>query len=201
MKLKKREIRIIQLFCLIIYYALLRHLPSSASSFGGPIWRWVRYQCCKHIFLECGRHVNIERGAYFASGVRLRIGDESGLGIRCHVPADVVIGKHVMMGPNCHILGANHAFTRVDIPMILQGFEDPRQTVIEDDVWIGRDVIFTPGRHVKFGTVVAAGCVLSKDFPPYSIVGGNPARLVRNRGELHQACARTPSTGSENEPR
>ena len=85
------------------------------------------------------------------------------------------------MGPNCYIFSANHSFSRTDIPMIQQGFEAPKQTVIGDDVWIGRNVCFTPGRSVKVGTVIGAGCVLTKDFPEYSIVGGNPAKFIKSR--------------------
>jgi maltose O-acetyltransferase len=56
-----------------------------------------------------------------------------------------------------------------------------KKTVIEDDVWIGQNVIFTPDRYVKKGSIIAAGCVLSKDFPEYSIIGGNPPRLIGAR--------------------
>jgi maltose O-acetyltransferase len=156
-------------------------MPSSSSVFFGKLFRRLRYSCCKRIFLYCGRNVNIERGAFFASGTRLSIGDNSGLGVDCHVPADISIGENVMMGPNCHILGANHEFERTDVPMILQGFRAAEKTVIEDDVWIGRNVMFTPGRRVGRGSIVAAGCVLTKDFPPFSIVGGNPSRIIRKR--------------------
>ena len=48
-----------------------------------------------------------------------------------------------MMGPGCHILLRNHDFSRTDIPMISQGYSEPKQTIIEDDVWIGRNVTFT----------------------------------------------------------
>jgi maltose O-acetyltransferase len=181
MKIRGREIRLPQLFALFVYYSFLRHLPSGSSLFFGKFFRFLRYQCCRHIFLECGSNVNVERGAYFASGSRLKIGDNSGLGIDCHVPGDIVIGRNVMMGPNCHIFGANHAFDRVDVPIIEQGFEAPKKTTIEDDVWIGRNVCFTPGRYVKRGSVIGAGCLLSKDYPEYSIIGGNPSRLIRSR--------------------
>ena len=86
-----------------------------------------------------------------------------------------------MMGPNCFILHRNHCFERTDVPMIEQGFSSSRQTIIDDDVWIGRDVLMTPGRHIKTGSIIAARCVLCKDFPEYSIIGGNPSRLIRNR--------------------
>lgn len=54
-------------------------------------------------------------------------------------------------------------------------------TRIGNDVWIGRDVLFTPGRTVKDGTVIAARTVVCKDFASYSVIGGNPARLITTR--------------------
>lgn len=87
------------------------------------------------------------------------------------------------MGPNCFILSQNHDFSRTEIPMRLQGFRERARTIIEDDVWIGRDVLMTPGRTIKRGTIIGARCLLCKDFPEYSIVGGNPSRLIRYRLE------------------
>lgn len=181
MKIKGRKISIRQIIFLCLFYGILRHLPASTCLVGGRIFRFLRRWCCSHIFEFCGKDVNVEHGAFFASGVRLRIGDRSGLGINCHVPGNIHIGKDVMMGPNCYILDANHAFDRTDIPMINQGLSASCQTIIEDDVWIGRDVVFTPGRHVSSGSIIAARCCLCKDFPPFAVVGGNPARLIRLR--------------------
>lgn len=181
MKIKGRDLRVAQLLALALYYACFRYLPSGSSWLFGKFFRYLRYQCCRHIFLECGRNVNVERGAYFASGSHLRIGNNSGIGINCHVPSDIIIGENVMMGPNCYIFSANHAFNRIDIPMIEQGFNAPKKTIIENDVWIGRGVVFTPGRKVAHGTVVGAGCVLTKDFPEFSVIGGNPSRMIKSR--------------------
>ena len=97
------------------------------------------------------------------------------------VPNDIVIGSDVMMGPNCRILSANHHFSNTNIPMRLQGFEQPKRTVIEDDVWIGRDVMMTPGRVIQKGSIIGMGTVLTKDFPEYSVVGGNPSRFIKSR--------------------
>ncbi len=58
---------------------------------------------------------------------------------------------------------------------------EKKQTIIEDDVWIGRNVIFTPGRTVRKGSIIGAGCVLTKDFDEYTIIGGNPSRVIRSR--------------------
>ena len=59
-------------------------------------------------------------------------------------------------------------------------------TVIGNDVWIGRESVIMPGIHVGDGAVIGACSVVTRDVPPYTIVGGNPARLIRQRfdGEL-----------------
>lgn len=143
--------------------------------------KWVRYQLCKRIFKFCGLNVNIERGARFGSGRNIVIGNNSGIGINCSIPSDTIIGDNVMMGPNCYILSTNHAFSRTDIPMCEQGFQNKKTTIIGDDVWIGRNVLMTPGRIIKKGSIIAGGTVLCKDFPEYSIVGGNPSQLIKSR--------------------
>lgn len=175
MQIKGIEISIKQIICLSIYYAFAQFIP---SPLGG---RWLRGLLARGIFAYCGKNVNIEFRANFGSGRDIHLGDNSGLGIRCRIPSNTHIGSNVMMGPNCVILPYNHRFDRKDIPMIEQGFSPALSTVIEDDVWIGRDVIMTPGRHIAEGSIVAAGCVLCKDFPAYSIIGGNPSKLIRTR--------------------
>lgn len=125
--------------------------------------------------------MNIERGAWFGPGANIEIGDYSGIGINAHIPSDTIIGRYVMMGPNYFILDVNHEITDIDTPMMFQGMTARKTTIIEDDVWIGRCVSIAPGRHISKGCVVAMNCVLTKDFPEYSIIGGNPSRLLKNR--------------------
>lgn len=78
---------------LILYYGIGRFLPSSYS-IGGGFAKKFRYFCCKHIFEHCGKNVNIERLACFGSGFRVKIGDNSGIGLRCTVCSDIEIGDH-----------------------------------------------------------------------------------------------------------
>lgn len=176
MRIKGDNVTVKQLFFLCLYYGFARHLPSRHLG-GKELRRW----CCKHIFRHCGENVNVERGANFGTGVGISLGDNSGLGIRCDIPSNLTVGNNVMMGPDCTILDRNHGFDRTDIPMIRQGATERRPTIIEDDVWIGCQVLVMPGRTIKTGSIVAGGCVLSKDFPEYSIVGGNPSKLIRVR--------------------
>jgi maltose O-acetyltransferase len=86
-----------------------------------------------------------------------------------------------MLSRRCFVLHRNHEFSRIDIPIIKQSFKETKKLIIEDDCWIGLNSILTPGRHVSKGTIVGMGSVLTKDFPEYSIVGGNPAKLIKSR--------------------
>lgn len=181
MKIKGIQISLIQFICLCIYYGFARYLPTSGFPFFGKISKRIRYCLVKRIFKKCGKNVNIERGAKFSSGTQIEIGDNSGIGINASIPNGTIIGNDVMMGPNCFILDINHKFDRLDIPMMYQGSTPKKIVVIGNDVWIGRDVKITPGRHIADGSIIAMGCVLSKDFPPYSIVGGCPPRLIKSR--------------------
>jgi maltose O-acetyltransferase len=181
MRYRNINFSIKQILAFVIYKVLLVWFPASTTPIVGKTCRTLRYLCCKNVFLYCGKNVNIEKGAVFGSGFRLKIGDNSGIGINCNVPGNIEIGKNVMMAPNCYIFSGNHAFDKIDIPIIEQGQTLQKKTVIEDDVWIGRQVIFTAGRTVKKGSIIATGCVLTKDFPEYSIIGGNPSRVIRKR--------------------
>lgn len=165
MRIKGIEIRFQALICLALYYGFARYLPVSFGAFGRPS-KWIRYQLAKQIFKKCGKGVNIERGASFGSGRNIEIGDNSGLGRNCCIPSNTIIGNDVMMGPNCFIIKHNHAFDRIDIPMKKQGYQSKGnvQTIIEDDVWIGMNVLMTPGRHISKGSIIGGGLCYVKTF-------------------------------------
>lgn len=170
--------------CRALYRFLAFYLPDSDKKLFkviriGYFARKIRYITCRNLFDHCGKNVNIQKGATFGRG--LRVGDNSGLGGTCVIPSFSIIGNDVMMGPNCYIHARNHSFERTDIPMNKQGFSEEKPVIIDDDVWIGRDVTIMVGRHISKGTIIAANSVVTKDFPPYSIIGGNPAQLIRSR--------------------
>lgn len=127
------------------------------------------------------KNVHIQRESVIAR--RVSIGDYSGIGERCSVQGNVSIGNHVMMGPEVLIYTQNHLFERTDIPMDSQGFAEEKPVIIRDDVWIGARVIILPGVTIGTGSVIGAGAVVTKDIPAYSVVAGNPAKVVRNRIE------------------
>lgn len=166
----------------LLYVMFLAHLPRSTAHLLGPVSRRARLIVARRLFLRCGENVNLEKGARFGSGKSIEIGDNSGIGVNCEVPANIKIGRDVMMGPEVIIIAQNHEFGRVGIPMIQQGSAASAQLVIDDDVWLGTRAIVTPGvRKIGRGSIVAAGAVVTKDVPENTIVGGNPARVLRFR--------------------
>ena len=80
------------------------------------------------------------------------------------------------------IISVNHVFDDPERPFIEQGIT-AEGVVVEDDVWIGSGAIITDGVCIGRGAVVAAGAVVTKDVPPYTVVGGVPARIIRKVGE------------------
>lgn len=170
-------------FFILLYYSIFRWLPAGNIPIVGGISKRLRRWICRHIFEYCGNNVNIERGAYFGAGDKIRIGENSGIGINCVVPNGSVIGDNVLMGPNCYIHNRNHRFDRIDIPIGQQGYTEKTPITIGNDVWIGRDVSIMTGRRIADGTVVAANSVVTKDFPAYSVIGGNPAKILKMRKE------------------
>lgn len=185
MNIKGKQISIVQVMCLVLYYGIAKHLPRSTTPFVGKTCKIIRYCLAKNIFKSCGKNVNIEHGANFGWGINVEIGNNSGLGVNAYVPYTIKIGDNVMMGPECHILSPSHNFERTDIPMVQQGFKSDfgKRTVIGNDVWIGRQVTMTANRTIQDGSIIGACCLLCKDFPAYSIVGGNPSKLIRSRLE------------------
>ncbi len=87
------------------------------------------------------------------------------------------------MGPEVCIFTMNHRTDRVDIPIKYQGNTEEREVFIGDDCWIGCRAMLLPGVKLGRGVVVGAGAVVSKDVPDYSVVVGNPARVVKTRGQ------------------
>lgn len=103
------------------------------------------------------------------------------MGPGCYICSRVKLGNYVLIGPECAILSAAHIFDRVGVPVIFSGRPETPATEIEDDVWIGCRSIIKAGVRIGTGSVIAAGAVVTKDVPPFAIVAGVPAVMIRQR--------------------
>lgn len=161
-----------------LLFSLFKKLPAS-NQFFGRISKWLRAKSAKGFIKYCGKNVNIEHGAVISS--KLSIGDNSGIGVNCVCGGELTIGDDVMMGPECVFIARNHDFSRMDIPMRLQGYQETQGCTIGNDVWIGRRVMIMPGVKIGNGVIIAAGAVVTKDVPDFTIVGGVPAKVIKYR--------------------
>ncbi|MCX5685569.1 MAG: acyltransferase [Planctomycetota bacterium] len=186
-----------RLFFLALYYTIARHLPRSFSPLSLGAGRLRRF-LCRPLFKFMGKSVNIERGAYFGRGDSLSIGDYSGLGVNCQCSGLITIGKEVMMGPDVIILTVLHKTSDPTRSMRSQGAEPDMPVVIGDDVWIGTRAIILPGVTVHRGVVIGAGAVVTKDVPPYAVVGGVPARILKYRTSDPALLAGAPPAAAGN---
>lgn len=113
----------------------------------------------------------------------IQIGEGSFIGHFCvlYGHGGLKIGRGVMIAAHSIVIPANHNVDRLDLPIRAQGL-DCRGIEIEDDCWIGSNVVVLDGVVIRQGAVVGAGAVVNSDVESNSIVVGNPARHVRYRG-------------------
>lgn len=164
----------------LVYYMIATHLPSPGMP-GAFIGHWLRSACARRLFKSCGTGLRVAPGVRFGSGRRISIGNNSNLSFNSWLYGDITIGSYVMMGPRITIITENHRFDDPDVPMALQGQAESKPVVIDDDVWVGARSIILPGVTVGAHSIIGAGSVVTKDVPPWSIVGGNPAKVIRRR--------------------
>lgn len=147
----------------------------------GRLGRFVRYFAIRPFIGGRGRLL-VPEYVHLWEPWKMRCGDNVRFGrfnqINC--AGGVVLGSNIMMGPFVVILSADHRFQRTDIPMRDQGLE---YAVIEigDDVWIGANATIVAGVTIGKGAIVAAGAVVTRDVPAGAIVGGVPARIIKQR--------------------
>lgn len=152
------------------------------------------------IFAMVSSNVTIDKSAYIYRGVKAK---HAAIGAHTYIAANTdienaMIGKYCSISDHCRIGMSGHTLqcmsTSPVFTQVLNGLQETwignnifekkeeKETVhIGNDVWIGSHVLINGGVHVGDGACVAAGAVVVKDVPPYAIVGGVPARVIKYR--------------------
>lgn len=154
-------------------------------------------------FAQCGRHVTVGAQSKFHYH-NIYCGNHVSIGRNAEFicsRAKIKIGDHVMFGPHVFAITGMH---RIDVlgrymDEITNNEklpENDKDIVFEGDNWIGANAVILRGVTIGTGAVVAAGAVVTKDVPPYSVVAGCPARVVKVRFdqtqiEQHEAILKT----------
>jgi acetyltransferase-like isoleucine patch superfamily enzyme len=164
---------------LLFYYLIGKVLPDSVFP-GGKFYNSIRLFIIKRILQKFGNENVFEGGIYIGDGSDIQIGNLCQINHGCHI-VNATIGNYVMIAPEVVFIGKMHKTESVTIPMILQGEVEYDPVTVEDDVWLGQRAIVMPGVKIGRGAIVGAGAVVTKDVPPYAVVGGVPAKLIKYR--------------------
>ena len=128
---------------------------------------------------ELGLDSTIEDFSAINNGVGpVIIGDRTKIGLSNTVIGPVTIGNDIRLAQNITLSGLNHNYEDVSMPIHVQGVSTA-PIVIEDETWIGANVVVVAGVTIGKHSIVAAGSIVTKDIPPYSVAVGNPARVLK----------------------
>jgi acetyltransferase-like isoleucine patch superfamily enzyme len=167
----------------------IRHRRFLTVGSGSVIEHGARFTCLSKRGIRIGNRVTVGKysliectSVLWHLGEGLIVGDDSSIGdysfIGC--AAGVTIGSNVLMGQRVSFHSQNHRFADITQPIRAQGVTNS-PIVIGDDCWLGSGTIILSGVELGSGSVVAAGSVVNRSFPPNSVIAGVPARLIRLR--------------------
>ena len=159
------------------------------------IFSKVKKRCIMHLykslFRKCGKNVVFDPYGIFTYK-NISIGDYVYIGENSTFlssDSEIFIGSKVMFGPNTTIITGNHNTKVLGHYMYdvkIKNPDDDLPVTICDDVWIGANVIILKGVTIGKGSIVAAGSVVTKSLPPYSVSGGVPAKVLKSRFTMMQ---------------
>ena len=136
--------------------------------------------------ISIGKNVEIRKGARLetrgdvSKQPKIEIGDDTSIHFYFHCGAfqSVKIGKNVLIAGNVYITDHDHVFTNPDIPPLHADW-DIKPVIIGDEVWIGEGAKILKGVQIGRRAVIGANAVVTRDVPPYTIVGGVPAKILK----------------------
>ena len=166
-----------------------------------PLTHWCLYfkssmrRLCAKKFLKFGVGAEFRPGAYAVCCSKISLGDRVIIRPNCMLFADprddgagITIEDDVMLGSAVHIYVHNHKFDDPTIPIIDQGHYPSKPVLLKNGSWVGAKTIILPGVTIGKNAVVGAGSVVTKDVAPYTLVAGNPAKVLRRIENNQQEC-------------
>lgn len=154
-----------------IVFAMMELLPDA-----------LRRLIFKMLLHKTGHRCFIDYRTYFRYPGNISMGDNVVINRGSKIYASyynkesrVVIGNNVAIGPEVSIFCAGHDIGHLDLP------DNAASVVIEDDVWIGGRSVILQGVTIGKGAVVAGGSVVVRSIPPFTVVAGNPATIIKKR--------------------
>lgn len=140
----------------------------------------LRFYFASHLFGSIGKGCVIMKNTSINDMNQLYVGENSGIGINAKIDCQggVHIGSRCLMGPDVMLFTSDHVWDSDKQTYFETGIKHAPITIC-DDVWLGARSIILKGVTVNKGATVAAGSIVTKDVPAYSVVGGNPAKFIK----------------------
>lgn len=146
---------------------------------GTVIYNSVRKDLVPFNRFTLGRHSVIESFSTLNNMVGdITIGEYSRVGLGNTIIGPVAIGNHTNLAQNITVSGLNHNFQDITKTIAEQGVSTA-QIRIGDDVWIGANSVILAGTEIGTHSIIAAGTVVTRSVPPYSICAGNPGKIIK----------------------
>lgn len=154
---------------LFTYYILFRPFPGRFFT----KWRNFVLSC---FGAKIGRGSAVHASAIIPSPWKLRVGDVSCIGpkVELHI-GDIIIGSKVTISQKTYLCGGSHDISKLNLPFI------SAPIIIEDYVWIAADAFIMMGVTIGEGAIVGAKAAVFKNVEPWTVVGGNPAKIIKKR--------------------
>ena len=146
-------------------------------------------QCCLDAKGTTNRGISIKRGVFIGRNTILSckngdivLDEDANVGFNVEVfsAATVRVGKKVLIAAYTYLVGGDHMYDRVDVPVLDQG-RTARGIDVGDNVWLGAHVVVADGVRIGRDAVVGAGAVVTSDVPEFHVAAGVPARVIRDR--------------------
>ena len=162
--------------------AVLRWLP-------GPEGLILRGWLYRALFARAGDKLMVYPHVYMIFTPRITAGRRLVINVGTYIDGrgGIDFGDNVMIGPHCVLASVEHGYGATDVPMCDQPLTY-RPITIGSDVWLGGHVCVRSGVTIGDGCIVAAGSVVTKDLPAYSIAGGVPAAVLASRLDAGQSA-------------
>ena len=138
-----------------------------------------RISLVRKLFRKSGKNLWVEPPFYCDYGSNIEVGDDVFFNFNCVVldVCKVTLGDRVLVGPNVQFYPATHPLAPIPRGQL---WEYGKPIVIGSDVWIGGSAVICPGVSIGERTVIAAGAVVTKNFPLDVVVAGNPAKVIKH---------------------
>ena len=171
---------LIKAICYVGYYFFAYHLPEN-QWVGGSLWNALRVFFARPMLRECGKDIHIDRHVNFGKGDSLTLKDHSGLGAYSKLIGDITLERWAATSFDIFITAYGRKMDRTDIHILYQGKVPDEPVILGEGTVLFASVIILPGVHTGEGCVIGAAAVVTRDVPPYCVVAGNPARVVKWR--------------------